>query len=548
MRRTYAHVVLAVFAIALAMRTIPLYWSPLPSTLDSFAYAGLARDTLAVGHYPLSSELRADFFILTILTAMAGEVSGEQPLYIIQPMVSIIGSAIVLVGVALTRRLALDMGWPSQRARQAALVTGLLLAVQGLFLRRTTVPDPEVLGILLALLGVLALYRILWAEDNRWVVPFAIILVTFPILHIFSTFNVAVMLAALYALSVAAKPSRRTILVGGVLVATFWAVFVGYYELAERLALFRVSYVGQVRSNPGLFVGWIVALALGAAWYQRVSSRLQRGMLLAPLGVLFVLVILNVFRPIYPGTIQSPPEVAFLISLLVVPVVFAGYGAPALSAQYRHASAVLAMLAGPLVIVYFSLTASLTPDFFATGMRAQTFMHVPAFVLVGLAAASVFRSRVSVSWRMARRGAICVLVVCTLLTAPLAFVALDTFNYPSTTMESEFEATGFASGSIPGSWATHHPPDRIASHYLEGGESVEPVRQWLGGGQAPSCPVLLQESWVTHGAYLWPAQPQVIDGGAYETFLFNSQVVYTNNGRDAITITAPRDGGSEWSC
>jgi len=63
-KQSYALVVVAVFAVALAMRTIPLYWSPLPSTLDSFAYAAVARDTLAAGQYPISSNLRADLFAI----------------------------------------------------------------------------------------------------------------------------------------------------------------------------------------------------------------------------------------------------------------------------------------------------------------------------------------------------------------------------------------------------------------------------------------------------------------------------------------------------
>ncbi|QLD87084.1 sodium/phosphate symporter [Natronomonas halophila] len=549
-RRSYAFVVGAVFAIALAMRTVPLYWSPLPSTLDGFAYAGLARDTLQTGAYPLSQRPRADFFILTLLTAVTGSVTGETPVHVIQPMISVIGAAIVVVGVALTRRLGTELGWPSKRVRFAALITGLLLAVEGLFLRRSMEPDPEVLGMLLALLSVIALHRLLSTDDTRWVLPLAVLLFAYPLLHIFSTFNAAVGLVAVFALMVFAKPNRRVALIGSAIVGGFWLYFIAYFEVVQRLDILTVSYVGRVTSNPGLFTAWILALVFGAGWYQRTSNRTQRVVFLAPLGVLFVLVIVNVVQPIYPGTIRSPPEVALLISFLVVPVLFAGYATPAISKRYTHAVPVIAMFAAPLVIIYFSLTASLTPDFFATGMRAQTFMHVSAFVLVGLAAATIVRGRslASPSWRVVRIGALVVLVSCTLVTTPLAFVSLDTFHYPATTTGSEFEATEFASERIPGNWASQDGPDRIASHYFEGGGSHAPTRTWLTGGSPPDCPVLLQESWITHGAYLWPAQPQTLPKPAYDSFIADRNLVYSSSGRDPLAIAAPRTARSGETC
>lgn len=547
---SYALVVAAVFAVALAMRTIPLYWSPLPSTLDSFAYAGVANDVLATGRYPASPDLRADFFVLTLLTAAASELTGEQPVYVIQPLVSVIGTAVVLVGVALTRRLGTDLGWPARRVRLAALATGLLLAVQGLFLRRTTVPDPEVLGILLALLAVVALHRVLWHHDDRWLAPFAVILVTFPLLHIFSSFNAAVMLTSLYALALAARPSRRTLLLGGGLVLAFWAVFTGYYQLVQYYEIYSVSYTDRISSHPGLFVAWLVAMAVGAAWYQRAGARLQRVVFVAPIAAGFVVVVVNVVRPIFPGTVQSPPAVTVLLSFLVVPVLFAGYAAPALAARYDHSAVVVAMLAGPVVVVYFSLSASLTPDYFGTVMRAQTFAHVPAFVLVGLAAVSVLRIRGAIGrrWRAARVVALAALFAATLLTVPVAFVTLDTFHYPATTAESEFAAAGFASTKVPGSWTTHHPPDQIASQYFEGGGHRWTAREWLAGGERPGCPVLSQDSWTTHGAHFFPAAPLTIARGDYDAFLADRNVVYASTGRDPLVLSRPRDTEADVTC
>jgi hypothetical protein len=527
------------------MRTIPLYWSPLPSTLDGFVYVTVAEHTLARNAYPIADGLRADFFVLTLLTSITSSITGKAPLYVIQPMVSVIGAAIVLVGVAMTRRLGFAIGWPTRRVRYAALVPGLLLAVQGLFLRRTTVPDPEVLGILLTLLSVIAFDRILRAGDDRWLVPFGLLLVTFPILHIFSTFNAAVALTALWVLLVAAHPSRRPVLFGGLLLLLFWGTFVGYYEAVQRLDLFTVTYVGRVQNYLGLFVAWVIAITIGAAWLQRTSTRAQRLVFTGPLLLLFVVVLLNVFRPVYPGTVQSPPEVAILISLLAVPVLFAGYAAPVLSARNGYAPVVLATLAGPLVIVYFSLTASLTPDYFATVMRTQTFMHVSAFVLVGIGAVAVAARGRGVTRQPAVRVLlVCSLVVCTLLTVPLALVALDTLQYPATTAESELAAADHATTYLDGAWATDQVRLRIAGQTGGANVTMEPTRTWLSGGPPPDCAVLSMDSWTTHGAHFWPAAPQTIAPDRYETTLTTRQVVYTSSGRDPLVVSLPSESAA----
>ena len=542
-RRSYLLVGLAVFAVAAAARTVPLYWSPLPHVLDGFAHAGHARATLAAGHVPISTDLRADLLVITSLTATASLVTGEAPLYVIQPMTSVAGAAVPLVGVALTRRLGEDLGWPTREVRGAALACGLLLAVQGLFLRHTSIPDPEPLGQLFAFLAVISLHRLLVRREAtvRWAAVLALLLLLFPILHKFSTFNAALGVTALSGAELARRPKGRTAAIGGGVSALFWGLFVAYYELVERFGVLGVSYVGRVRSHPGLFVSWLVVLVVGVAWYQRVSTRTRRGLFFVPLSLLFALVAVNVVRPVFPGTIRSQPEITLLVSLLFVPVVFAGYGLFALSRRYETASVVTALLAGPLVVIYFALTADLTPEFFATAIRGQAFLHVPAFVLVGLAAAGI-ASRTS--GRTERRGVraalLGTLAVSTLLTAPLAFVALDTLDYPGTTAESELEAVEHTAAHAEGPWTTDHGPMRVGRTTFGADAGMVPTRTWLRGGPPPDCPMLSFSGWVSNGANFWPASPERTDVGRYDRTLAGRNVVYSGGERESVVLSAPR--------
>jgi hypothetical protein len=545
-RRSYLLVGLAVFAVAAAMRVIPLYWSPLPHVLDGFAHAGLARRTLAAGQVPISSDLRADLLVITSLTATASLVTGEAPLYVIQPMMSLAGATVPLVGMAFTRRLGADLGWPARKVRAAVLACGMLLAVQGLFLRHTSIPDPEPIGQLFAFLAALSLHRLLVRrEAGRWAVPLVVLLVLFPILHKFSTFNAALGLTALVGAELARRPSKRTALLGGGVVGGFWALFVGYYEFVERTGILGVQYVDQVRGHPGLFVAWVVVMLVGVAWYQSISTRARRVLFFGPFGLLFVLVGVNIVRPVFPGTIPSPPAVMVLVSFLFVPVAFAGYGLFALSRRHETASLVAALLAAPLVVIYFALTASLTPEFFATAIRGQAFLHVPAFVLVGLATASVAGRATGVTRRRSvRAGLVAALAVSTLLTVPIAFVALDTLDYPGTTAESEFAAVGHASAHVEGRWTTDHGPMRVGRTTFGANASMGPSRTWLRGGPPPGCPMVSFSGWVTNGANFWPASPESTDRARYDATLAERNLVYTANGRESVTLSAPADGES----
>lgn len=48
----YTLAVLCVFAIGVAVRLLPLYWTPYPFNPDGFVFAAVAPDSLALGYVP----------------------------------------------------------------------------------------------------------------------------------------------------------------------------------------------------------------------------------------------------------------------------------------------------------------------------------------------------------------------------------------------------------------------------------------------------------------------------------------------------------------
>ena len=231
-------------ALAAALRFVPLYWSPHPATLDGFGYAWYATEALSTGAYPLSA-FRVDSFVFSGLLAALGGVLGVSPLGLTQPVASLVGTAGLLAAVVVARRVLADYGWPRRRRALAVLLAGALLAVDGIYLRRTMVADEEVLAYVLLPLLVLALHRWLAGGGRRWLALALVPLVAFPVLHVLSTLVAGLSVLALLVAHAARRPTRRTLLFGGGLVAAFW-LYVGiYYSLAQSSPLL-VPYVDRV--------------------------------------------------------------------------------------------------------------------------------------------------------------------------------------------------------------------------------------------------------------------------------------------------------------
>ena len=548
-KQQYLVVVLAVFAVALGMRTLTLHWSPYPATTDGFGYAALARDTLATGSIPLD-QFRADNFVFANGLAMLSAVVDVKPVKTAQLLVAVLGAGSCLTAVAIVRRLGAGLSLPGRQVRYAAVLAGLGLAVEGLYLRRTGVADEEAIGILLVPLLAIAVHRAVRTRRAAWLATTIVLTVTFPLVHTFSTLIAALTILGVLTTQILRVPTTRIATVGIALVGGFWGYFALYYDVAARFGL-TVPYVGRVAAYPGLFVAWLIVLVVGILWLRSTSQRLQRTILIGAIGFGYTVLVANVFLPIFPGTVTTPLPILVLVLVFLVPAALASYGLPLAATDPRDGAVVVALLVAPIAEVFFALTASLTPEFFGTVMRAQTFVHLPLFVLASLTAAgglhAYSQGRISKPSRRSLRVALgVVLVASAAVTAPLAFVDLDTLSYPSTTTPEEFDGTTFATNYVPGQWTTEHSLWKVGILYYPTRTQVSytPVANWLNDGPQPRCPVLSAESWTTTGAHLFPSAPETISDARYHKWLNNHDLVYATTGRNPLSLTIPTNRAS----
>ncbi len=539
-RRPWLVAVTTTFAIGLATRLAPLWWSPLPATLDGLVYARDVTDTLAYGHLALQG-FTADAITSTVLFAVAAAITDVAPIRLAQPLYALIGTTTVLLGFLFARQLGVTWQWSPARIRTAGVLAAAAIATEGLLVRRTGVPDDDAITLVLIPITAWVAYRLAHTGRARWAVPLGALLVVFPLTHTFSTLVLVLTLTTILAVRLLEPGTWRATLWMVALVGGFWVYFAAYYQWAGRLGL-SVPYVGRITSHPGLFVAWVILMVALAVWFRRWSPRGQRLAVLAPLALFFAVVAANALVAVFPGTAQTPRLVLMLVAPLAVPAVLAAWGSPLFGHRNTIATVLLALSLAPIAQILFSLTASLTPEFWATAMRAQTHVHLPVLVLAAGVVSGVVTREDHLSARLAGAAGpvlVGVLVLSVVATLPLAYVNLDTGSYPSTTTQSEFAAAGFAATYITGPWATSHTLGRVGGYYFGGNTTYQPTVSWLNGGPTPACPVLSKQSWTTTGAHLFPAAPATLPADQYDRWLTERDRIYAVNGYDVLTVTLP---------
>ncbi|SIR76643.1 4-amino-4-deoxy-L-arabinose transferase [Haladaptatus litoreus] len=542
-RRSLAFVGLTVFAVAVTMRTIPLYWSPLPFNTDGFKFAALARETLAYGYLPTSwGFFNPDEFTFTVLLTISSRLTGVSPLYIAQVLIASIGATVCLFVVAITRRIGIQLRWPDFDVRIAALLAGLVLATEGIFLGRSTAVSSEGLGHVFVLLTVFVFARALWTSRRSWLLLSVLVFALFPLTH-----NLGAIIGGFSAVSLLVlvfRESKWTAgLFAGALVAGFWLYTGLYYSIAE------LNEVSRISSVPGLFAAWIVVLILLTLWLPITRPRVQKTVPTMALVGGAGLLVVNYFVSIFPGTATTDPlTLLFVLPIAVIGIV-AFQGIPSLIDAGREGYMMFALLIGSISIIGFALTGSLTIEYQDLAIRGQIFIHIVAAVLAGLGAVMIGRS-----WKPSTMttAIVVVVIVCSLVSAPLAFSGLEATSAQPLVTQSEFETATFAVTYADG-WTSDGHMTRLASKYYPkqtpNDVSQRGIYEWLHGGAVPSCPVVSQQSWTTVGAQLFPSSPKTIGYKSYEGSFQTRNLVYATSGNDPLIFTMPTNGdrqGCNW--
>jgi len=527
---------LGVGLFALGLRLGPLFWSPLPFNPDGFVHVRVAERMLSLGTPPLSGTATDNLGYATLLAVVAA-IAGDTPLTVGQPTSALVGTGAVLVGTYLSHRLAIEAGWTASRARTGALLAGLFLAAEGVFLYRTMPTDEQTAGILVLPVALLAVDRWLRTGRRSCGLLSAVLVVPLGPLHNLTGFVAVVGVTVVAALGIVNRPERRVATRAiGTAVLT-WVYLVGYHAALASYTPARIVQAERLVRVPGLLGAWVVLVVVGAAWFVTASPRVRRRSVLAVLGAWFALVAVNAVRPVFPATTVTTGTVLTLLLPLALPALAAGFVAHLARGEDGVGPTAVALVAAPLAFVGTGLTARFTFEYLALVYRSHLFAHLPLLALAGLGATAV---ATRLDRPPLRVGVVVLVLVCVLVSAPVAYAGLEVRTYKSVTTEAELAATGYAAAAY-GDIATDDHLVRVL-RYHGGNGTRGPVYRWLREeGRPPPCPTLVQESWTTVGAQVHPQQPATLSTEAYADWLARNDVPYVAVSSDPVTVVVPRE-------
>ncbi|MEM2839818.1 MAG: hypothetical protein QXE18_07010 [Thermoplasmata archaeon] len=525
--------VLVVFALAFVVRLYPLVWSPYPYNIDGFVESKMAEDIFDTGSlevpadatYSGSYVIHMPFF--NSVLAMFSHIMGVGPLLFAQVFAATIGAISCVLAFLLLRIMT--------GSRRVALLGGLFMALLGTYVFCTASVWKENLG-LLSLVLVAALF--LERRDLRLRFLLTLLLVMMTFIHHHSAvmtymfFSFATVAEGYVAMKKRAWSWHNYADVGTMFFV--WPLAVIYYSGID------LPYYDFLTPDTGMYLMIAVSCAMAALMTFFLSERTRRSkrhylkIVIPVLGA--GLLVLNYFRPIFPGIAgtQEPVLVFGLVYLaLVVPMWFGAESV--LKPSERTTPMLYALVFAPLTMILFALLRALDATSHMIIYRTFDFLDI--------AMALMFAAGVVVILLKARRsfhilGASFLLLV--LATTPLAFQTEQLFGVHNQTYEYEVDAFLWIE--------THQDDARIDSDQRLGtvygvltgsnGSSDLGFRIRDGRSIGDFDLVILKSSWSVAGAQQFPLGQVVLDTELIDDFLEEQDVLYLAGPADNQLIVA----------
>ena len=519
--------VAALYAFALALRLVPLTFSPLPYNIDGFPLARIAQGITATGSWRINpadpNAYNQLMPVYALVWSSVTQLGGLDPLVFLQTLMPLVLATAVLPAYLLGAKAT---GRPV-----AGFAAGLFIASFGSFLSVTSMGMKE--SIALVLLPTVVLLFAERRDPRKRALAFLLLLVL-PFLHQLSDFLILGMVAALVVLTQARAVQRgrfsgRSLLLdiatgpGPALLAYAYYATVNMPDLSavtapDALALFlavtvllSALLVRMTRPKP---------VAPGARLVRPV------GPILVVPAVAFAALLVNLRTDLFAGVLETQPamEPILVAVAALVAVAFPGYQLLRRTAN-PMADVVLAMGIAPVALIVFAFLRGLDGLSQVLVYRSFDFLDYGLAVAVGAGFALAWiRLRGHESARLALAAG---LLVVLLATTPIAYNPQAVFGVDEVTTPAEFQAMSVLASLHPRNVATDQ---RLA----------DTAATWFGIPANGSLPYLLRdraslsgydyalvmERWTTVGAQVHPAPNIVLSNTTLAAFLAANRAVY----------------------
>ncbi len=522
------HLVLlgSLYCMGLALRLVPLTFSPLPYNIDGFPLARIAAQISSTGvwqiHAADPNRYNELMPVYSILWSSLAQLGGLEPLVHLQTVMPLLlATAVIpayLLGVKAT-------GHPV-----AGFAAGLFVASFGSFLSVTSMGMKESVALI-----VLPVVVLLFAErrDPRKRALAFVLLLVLPFLHQLSDFLTLGMVAALVVLTHAraiqgGRFSARSFLLdvatgpGPAIAAYVYYVAVDMPDLAavtspDALTLFLGVTV--------LLSALLVRMARPVPMRPGARAVHPVGPILLVPAVAFAVLLANAQTDLFAGVVETQsaflpilPAVAALVALA-----FLGYQLLRRTAN-PLTDLVLAMGIAPVALVLFAFLRGL--DGLSQVLVYRSFDFVDYGLAVAVGVGFVY------AWHRLRRAPAQLVLGAALLsvllaTTPIAWNTQAVLGVNNVTTPEEYQALAFV--------ASLHPLNVTTDQRL-----ADVGRMWFGLATDSSLPFVLRnngtvsghdyalvlERWDTVGAQVHPQSNVVLSASTLSAFLSANRVVF----------------------
>ncbi len=518
--------VASLYCFALALRLVPLTFSPLPYNIDGFPLARIAQDITTTGAWRIGAldpnrynELMP---VYSLVWSSLTQLGGLDPLAFLQTLMPLLLATAVLpaylLGVRATDRPA------------AGLAAGLFVAGFGSFLSLTSMGMKESLALV-----VLPTVLLLFAErrDSRKRALAFLLLLILPFLHQLSDFLILGMVAALVVLAHARAIRGRRFSVRSLLVdiATGPGAAAAAYVYYVAVAMPDLSAVASPDALA-LFLGVVTVLTALLVRMARPAPAHRGTRLVRPAGPIllvpaaaFMALLIDARTDLFVGALgtQAALEPIMVAVAGLVAFAFLGYQLLRRTAS-PWTDVVLAMGVAPVALVLFAFLRGLDGLSQVLVYRSFDFVDYGLAVAVGVGFAFAWRRLRRAPTQLALGAALLGLL---LATTPIAWNTQAVFGVDNVTTPGEFQALAVL--------ASLHPANVTTDQRL-----ADVGRMWFGLATDPTLPFLLRDNrslsghdyalvldrWATIGAQVHPQPNVVLPKPVLETLLAENRIVF----------------------
>ncbi|MFQ6106776.1 MAG: hypothetical protein ACE5QF_04220 [Thermoplasmata archaeon] len=539
--------ILFIFFVALAIRLVPLLFSPLPYNIDGFPQARIAENMIETGRWYSGGPLEELAYneklpILPLYFAISSLVTGEQPLYFIELAMVILTSLSAVFVYILAFKIT--------KSRVASIFAGLFMALCGTYVFLTASVMKQNIGLVLLPI-ILYLYH--ERQNPRFRALVAFLLLFMGLAHHLATIIAFGTITYIMAAQNIQRLKRgewrwRSFLLDVLLGPALVLAIVAYYLVVQMpffmeamevntiflfmSVYFLVALLAIHLSSPSTLKPWFIATKRSLPKYFDQKA-------LFILGAAFLLV-LNHFTSVFTGTIKTRGDFLLIAipSIVLIFVALTGFNVMRRS-ETRFRPLIAAGFMAPIAVMLFSFLWGLNPASFVLLYRAYDYMDIAYAVSIGIAFAVALRKPISL---LKKTGLAALFLGLILLTTPLAYGSEDFFDVQNTTYVAEFRAMEHIDSHNISNFGSDQRLHATAGMYFDEikGDGYLPFRLAAGSDITLYDYMLLEAKWTIKGAQEHPLPSVIIERDIFDRTVNEGNLVYNSGpGESEIFLVAP---------